>query len=219
MQRKLRIKVCGMKFTENRQQVEKLDVDFLGFIFYAPSKRYIGETPEAGLFQTDKPKVGVFVDENAFEILGLAKNLEFEWVQLHGKENPKTCQMLKRQGLKIIKVFNVDENFDFSSTEPYEKVSNFFLFDTKTKQHGGSGEKFNWETLDKYEGHTPFFLSGGIGPDDIESIKKINHPKLTGLDLNSGFEDAPGVKNIEKLKEFIKEIKNDDPLFEEGCTA
>ena len=198
-----------MKYTENRQQVEKLDVDFLGFIFYPPSKRYIGQTPELGLFQTEKPKVGVFVDENAYEIMGLAKNLRFEWVQLHGKENPKTCRMLKMQGLKIIKVFNVDEDFDFSITEPYEKAANFFLFDTKTKEHGGSGEKFNWEILDKYEGHTPFFLSGGIGPDDADTIKKINHPKLTGVDLNSGFEDAPGVKNIERLKDFIKKITSE----------
>ncbi len=209
MTRELRIKVCGMKYTENRQQVEKLDVDFLGFIFYAPSKRYIGQTPETCLFQTEKPKVGVFVDENAYEILGLAKNLGFEWVQLHGKENPKTCQMLKKQGLKIIKAFNVDENFDFSSTEPYEKAANFFLFDTKTKNHGGSGEKFNWQILEKYEGHIPFFLSGGIGPGDVKLIKEINHPKLTGVDINSGFEDEPGVKNIEKLQAFIKEIKNE----------
>lgn len=207
MERQLRIKVCGMKYTENRQQVEKLDVDFLGFIFYPPSKRYIGQTPEIGLFQSEKPKVGVFVDENAFEILGLAKNLGFEWVQLHGKENPKTCLMLKRQGLKVIKVFNVDEKFDFSTTEPYEKSANFFLFDTKTKSHGGSGEKFDWKILEKYEGHIPFFLSGGIGPDDVKIIKEINHPKLTGVDLNSGFEDEPGIKNIEKLKGFIEEIK------------
>lgn len=195
-----------MKFSENRQLVEKLDVDFLGFIFYPPSKRFIGETPETGLFESKKPKVGVFVDENAFEILGLAKNPGFEYVQLHGKENPKTCQLLKRQGLKIIKAFSIDENFNFAGTQAYAKVSDFFLFDTKTKLHGGSGEKFNWEILDKYEGHTPFFLSGGIGPDDVEIIRKIKHPKLTGVDLNSGFEDEPGIKNIEKLKEFIEEI-------------
>jgi phosphoribosylanthranilate isomerase len=195
-----------MKFTENRQQVEKLHVDFLGFIFYPPSKRYIGETPEPGLFQTQKPKVGVFVDESAFEIMGLAKNLGFEWVQLHGKENPKTCQLLKNQGLKIIKVFNVDEDFNFANTEPFAKAANFFLFDTKTKEHGGSGKKFNWQIVEKYEGHTPFFLSGGIGPDDVGSIKKINHPKLTGVDLNSGFEESPGVKNIEKLRSFVTKI-------------
>ena len=206
MTRKLRIKVCGMKNTQNRQEVEKLDVDFLGYIFYAASKRFVGKNPEPGLFNSEKPKVGVFVDENAFEILALAKNLGFEWIQLHGKENPKTCQLLKRQGLKIIKAFNVDENFNFSNTLPYEKVANFFLFDTKTKNHGGSGEKFNWNILEKYEGHIPFFLSGGIGPEDVERIKEINHAKLTGVDLNSGFEDEPGVKNIEKLKYFIKKI-------------
>ena len=192
-----------MKYTQNRQEVEKLDVDFLGYIFYGPSKRFVGETPEPGLFSTEKPKVGVFVDENAFEILALSRNLGFEWVQLHGKENPKTCQLLKRQGLKIIKAFSVDENFDFENTLPYEKVANYFLFDTKTENHGGSGQKFNWSVLDKYDGHIPFFLSGGIGPEDAESILKINHPKLTGVDVNSGFEDEPGLKNTEKLEKFI----------------
>jgi phosphoribosylanthranilate isomerase len=207
MTRKLKIKVCGMKHTENRQQVEKLDVDFMGYIFYAPSKRFVGETPESGLFDSEKPKVGVFVDENAFEILALAKNLGFEWVQLHGRENPKTCLLLKRQGMKIIKAFSVDENFNFATTLPYVKVANFFLFDTKTKNHGGSGEKFDWTILEKYDGHIPFFLSGGIGPEDVDSILAINHPKLTGVDLNSGFEEAPGIKNIEKLEKFITEIK------------
>ena len=196
-----------MKYTQNGQEVEKLDVDFLGYIFYAPSKRFVGETPEPGLFNTEKPKVGVFVDENAFEILALSRNLGFEWVQLHGKENPKTCQLLKRQGLKIIKAFSVDENFDFENTLPYEKVANYFLFDTKTENHGGSGQKFNWSVLDKYDGHIPFFLSGGIGPEDAETILKINHPKITGVDVNSGFEDEPGLKNTEKLEKFIQEIK------------
>jgi phosphoribosylanthranilate isomerase len=100
----------------------------------------------------------------------------------------------------------VDENFDFETTLPYEKVANYFLFDTKTENHGGSGQKFNWSILDKYNGHIPFFLSGGIGPDDVNGILEINHPKLTGVDLNSGFEDEPGVKNIEKLKTFINQI-------------
>lgn len=196
-----------MKFTENREAVEKLDVDFLGYIFYPQSKRFIGEMPETGLFNSEKPKVAIFVNENAFEILALAKNLGFEYVQLHGKENPKTCQLLKSQGLKIIKVFSVDEIFNFKKTGPFEKVADYFLFDTKTKQHGGSGKKFDWQILEKYKGHTPFFLSGGIGPDDAENIKSINHPKLAGVDLNSGFEDGPGIKNIEKLKAFIEEIK------------
>ena len=114
--------------------------------------------------------------------------------------------MLKKQGLKIIKVFPVDESFKFENTQAYEKVADYFLFDTKTKLPGGSGKKFNWEILEKYTGHTPFFLSGGIGPEDVEQIKAFSHPKLTGIDLNSGFEDDPGLKNIEKLKQFIEEI-------------
>ena len=195
-----------MKHTANREAVEKLPVDWLGFIFYPQSKRFVGENPEAGIFNSDKEKVGVFVNENAFEIMSLAKNLGFEWVQLHGSENPQTCRMLKMQGLKIIKAFSVDENFDFETTVAYEKAATLFLFDTKTPLHGGSGKKFDWTVLEKYTGHIPFLLSGGIGPDDAEEILKINHPKLTGIDVNSGFEDQPGVKNIEKLKEFITKI-------------
>lgn len=207
MERKLRIKVCGMRHTENRREVELLDVEMLGYIFYKPSKRYVGETTEPGLFESGKPKVGVFVDENAFAILGLAKKYKLDFIQLHGKENPKTCAMLKKQGLKIIKAYSVNDAFKFEKTEAFEKVVDYFLFDTKTKVHGGSGEKFNWDILDKYNGHKPFFLSGGIGPDDVEDIKKIKHPKLTGVDLNSGFEDEPGLKSTEKLKTFIEEIR------------
>ena len=196
-----------MKYTANREAVEKLSVDWLGFIFYAPSKRFVGTDPERFLFDSDKPKVAVFVDENAFEVLALTKNFGFSMVQLHGKENPKTCLMLKNQGLKIIKAFSVDENFDFAQTKPFEGAAHYFLFDTKTPQHGGSGQKFDWKLLDKYTGHTPFLLSGGIGPDDVEEIQKIKHPKLTGIDVNSGFEDQPGFKNIKKLEKFIADIK------------
>ncbi|MCF6358462.1 MAG: phosphoribosylanthranilate isomerase, partial [Draconibacterium sp.] len=193
MSRKLKIKVCGMKFTKNRQQVEKLGVDFLGYIFYEPSKRFIGNNPELELFNSKAKKVGVFVDENVFEILGLAKNLGLEYIQLHGKENPKTYRILKNQGLKIIKVFSVNDKSNFSETKQFEKVADYFLFDTKTEIPGGSGKKFNWQILEKYIGHTPFFLSGGISLEDAKSIKEINHSKFTGVDLNSGFEDEPGV--------------------------
>jgi phosphoribosylanthranilate isomerase len=151
--------------------------------------------------------VGVFVDENAFEILGLAKNLGLEYVQLHGKENRKTCSILKKQGLKILKAFSIDDQFKFSSTNAFKSVADYFLFDTKTKLHGGSGKKFNWNILADYKEETPFFLSGGIGPNDAQIIKKIKHPKLAGIDLNSGFEDKPGLKNIENLKNFIEELK------------
>jgi phosphoribosylanthranilate isomerase len=203
MTKKLKIKVCGMKFTANREAVEKLSVDFLGFIFYPKSKRFVGENTDPGLFTSAKTKVAVFVDENAFEILGLAKNFGFDYVQLHGKENPKTCQLLKKQGLKVIKAFNLNEEFDFSMLKAFEKSVDYFLFDTKSDLPGGSGKKFNWEILKKYQGKVPFFLSGGIGPDDAEEIKQLEHPQLFGIDLNSGFEDEPGLKNIEKIKTFI----------------
>lgn len=203
----LKIKVCGMKSTQNREEVEKLAVDFLGFIFYPKSMRFVGEGAEPGLFNASKPKVGVFVDENAFEILGLAKNLGLDYIQLHGKENPKTCQLLKDQRLKVIKAFNLNESFKFEKLHEYEPAVDYFLFDTKTDMPGGSGKKFNWKVLEKYTGKVPFFLSGGIGPDDAEKIKELAHPQLVGIDLNSGFEDETGVKNVEKLKAFIDKIK------------
>jgi phosphoribosylanthranilate isomerase len=141
MTKKLKIKVCGMKFTANREAVEKLPVDFLGFIFYPKSKRFVGENTDPGLFTSAKTKVAVFVNENAFEILGLAKNLGFDYVQLHGKENPKTCQLLRKQGLKVIKAFNLNEDFDFTSLKNYKKSVDYFLFDTKSEVAGRFREK------------------------------------------------------------------------------
>lgn len=196
-----------MKFTKNRELIEKLPVDLLGFIFYPPSKRFVGEIPEEGLFRSAKPRVGVFVDRNAFEILALAGKFGFEWVQLHGSENPETCKLLKDQGLKIIKAFNVDESFSFEKTIPFHGVADYFLFDTKTGKPGGSGKKFDWGILNNYKGTVPFLLSGGIRPEDAATIKNFNHPRLAGIDLNSGFEDEPGWKNPDKLEEFIKQIK------------
>jgi phosphoribosylanthranilate isomerase len=207
MKRKLTIKVCGMMHTANRQEIDKLPVDLLGFIFYSQSKRFVGAEYEPGLFNTTKKKTGVFVDENIFEMMGLAKNLGFEYIQLHGKENPDTCKILKKQGLKVIKAFNLHDAFDFSVLLPYEKNVSYFLFDTRSELPGGSGKKFNWKVLEKYTGHTPFFMSGGIQPEDADAILQLDHPKLHGIDLNSGFEDEPGLKNIEKLKSFISAIK------------
>jgi len=195
-----------MKYASNREKLEDLPIDFLGYIFYEPSKRFVGVKPEKSLFSSSTENVGVFVNENAFKILSHSQKYGFKYVQLHGKENPKTCGMLKKQGLKIIKAFSVDEKFDFEKTLAFEKVADYLLFDTKTKLHGGSGEKFNWKILEKYNGHTPFFLSGGLCLEDAKVIKKLDHPKLTGVDLNSGFEDEPGLKNVEKLKQFITEL-------------
>lgn len=207
MNQELKIKVCGMKFPENRQLVEQLGVDYLGFIFYPPSKRYAGDSPGDELFKTTIPKVGVFVNEKTDIILAAAEKFELSVIQLHGQETPGECRKLQAYGLKIIKAFNIFRNFNFDKTSEYEEITNFFLFDAQTDLPGGSGKKFDWQVLESYNGKTPFFLSGGITPEDAGTIKKITHPRLAGVDLNSGFEDSPGRKNTEKLKQFINSIK------------
>jgi len=204
---KIRIKVCGMKYTANREAVEHLPVDYLGFIFFPGSKRFVGKSPELQLFSTEAKKVAVFVDENISALLEMVKNYGFDTVQLHGNESPGTCLILKQEGLKVIKAFHVDERLDFSALNAYDDVTDYFLFDTKTDLPGGSGKKFTWNVLQEYSGEKPFFLSGGIQPEDTENVKQFCHPRCFGIDLNSGFEDQPGLKNLEKLRQFITRIK------------
>lgn len=197
-----------MLYPANREEIEKLPVDFLGFIFYPKSKRYAGKDADRRLFDSAKNKVGVFVDESCNEILSLAQRNGFKFVQLHGKEDPFVCRILKKNGLKVIKAFNLNEDFRFRILKDYESAVDYFLFDTKTRVPGGSGQKFNWDILGKYKESTPFFLSGGIKPDDAPKIRQISHSCLYGVDLNSGFEDEPGLKNVDKLKKFIDELQS-----------
>lgn len=206
MNEDLKIKVCGMKYTFNRQEVELLPVDFLGFIFYEGSKRFPGRFPEHGLCDTPKAGVAVFVNQDITEIVNIAVQQGLTYIQLHGDEDAETCRVLARQGFKIIKAFHVHDDFDFGDTRPYEHAASFFLFDTKSNVPGGSGKKFRWTVLEKYQGTTPFFLSGGITPMDAGEIKEIAHPQLYGIDINSGFEDEPGMKNLEKLRSFLSRI-------------
>jgi phosphoribosylanthranilate isomerase len=210
----LRIKVCGMKDLQNRQLLETLPIDLLGFIFYPPSPRYAGNQPAdylTKLTSTGKEKAGVFVDESTSNILQITRKYELTHVQLHGGEKPEQCKELRKAGLKVIKVFRVNSGFDFSTTGPYAGVADYFLFDTRAEQPGGTGKKFNWQILENYQFDVPFFLSGGIGPDDAGAVLKFNHPMLYGLDLNSGFEDEPGIKNFEKLKVFLDAVHSPPP--------
>lgn len=202
----MKIKICGMKFTPNRMKTESLPVDFLGFIFYPASSRYIGTDPQEGLFDTQKIKVGVFVNESPDQLLSLAGRFGLDFVQLHGQETPSFCQAVKEKNFKVIKAFNLDDHFDFGSLKDYEPCTDYFLFDTRTRLPGGSGQKFNWEILSRYEGNTLFFLSGGIAPGDEDKIRQIEHPRFFGVDLNSGFEKAPGLKNIGKINHFIHNL-------------
>lgn len=197
----MKIKVCGMKFPENVQQVAALKPDYLGFIFYPHSPRFVGYTPneELAMLRLPAKKVGVFVDKDFSTIKSLIKTYQLDAVQLHGNEPAETCAVLK-QTVEVIKAFGVDENFDFDLLNAYENKVDYFLFDTKTAAHGGSGKVFNWAVLEKYQLKTPFFISGGLNNQNLADVLKLKHPAFYGVDLNSGFEDEPGLKNIEKLK-------------------
>ena len=196
------VKVCGMRDAENIHEVEALGIDLIGFIFWPKSSRYVSERP--AYLPTNCKRVGVFVDENIEVVKKIAQDYALDYIQLHGNETPDYCALLK--GHKLIKAFNIATAEDFEQTKPYEGLVNYFLFDTKGKSVGGNGTKFDWSVLDDYHGTTPFILSGGIGPDDTARIRSFHHPQLAGIDLNSKFEDAPALKNIQKLKTFLEQL-------------
>ena len=206
----LKIKVCGMRDPENISGVVAASPDYLGFIFYPKSKRFVGFEPSmAGLnlVPDSVKKVGVFVDETPEKVLEIYQSWKLDVVQLHGNETPDYCQQMKDAGIMVFKAFSVNEQFDFDALTAYSTVCECFLFDTKGNSLGGTGQKFDWQILANYRGDVPFFLSGGIGPDDVEAVRNFNHPQLFGIDLNSGFEISPAVKNVEKIRKFIAEIR------------
>ncbi|MGQ8337117.1 phosphoribosylanthranilate isomerase [Sunxiuqinia sp. A32] len=211
MKKELKIKVCGMRDPENIQGVLKALPDFLGYIFYPKSKRFIGNQPDAVIFDTvprSTQKVGVFVNEDIKQVISLCREYNLQVAQLHGNESPEYCQDVSNEKITVFKAFSLNEEFDFSVLPSYSKCVDYFLFDTKGKLPGGTGLKFNWEILDQYQLEVPFFLSGGIGPDDVTAIKKLNHSQLFGLDINSGFEVEPALKDVEAVRKFIQEIRN-----------
>lgn len=208
---RVEIKVCGMN--KNTTEVAALKPDYLGFIFWKTSKRcFEGTMPS---IPHSVKKVGVFVDATIQEITQTVKTQELLFAQLHGKETPAFCDELKKKNpqLKIIKVFSIKDDFEFGQLKHFEDVCDYYLFDTKGKLPGGNGYSFNWEVLKKYPSTKPYFLSGGIGLEEIDSIKKfMKNPEsqyCKVIDINSKFEDEPGLKNIEKLKIF-KELLTDN---------
>jgi len=205
----MQIKVCGLTNPENIEGIYKLGVDYLGFIFYPKSPRWV----EALLTNTDflphdAQKVGVFVNEKYEKIKDCIEKYQLTHLQFHGDEDSKFIKQFKNMNLRIFNVFKIDENFDFSIIKDFESSADYFLFDTQTKNHGGSGKKFNWESLQNYTGKTPFLLSGGIKPEDYKLINEFKHPQFAGVDLNSGFELKPGLKDINKLKFFLEKLRN-----------
>jgi phosphoribosylanthranilate isomerase len=188
-----KLKICGMKYPDNIVEVSQLLPDYLGFIFSENSSRFFdGEIPE---IPKSIKKVGVFVDATLEEIISKIKKYDLNAVQLHGNETPEFCKNIKQENIEIIKVFSVNDDFDFEVVKPFGAVSDYFLFDTKGKLPGGNGITFNWQILEKYNSIKPFFLSGGIGIEDIEKIKQMNLP-IYAIDVNSKFEIEPGLKNI-----------------------
>ena len=203
----MKIKVCGMTEAENLKTVLEYKPDFFGFIFYEKSPRNITDKQVLQVAINDTKKVGVFVNENIDEVNKLAIAYKLDSVQLHGDESPEYCDELKNSGTNVIKVFPIDEQFSFDLLKPYTAFVDYFLFDTKGTKRGGNGTRFDWGILDKYVLDIPFFLSGGITVDDVEEIRGLKHPQLHAVDINSGFEISPGIKNAELVAMFTKQIK------------
>ena len=195
----------------NAREVSGTGADYMGFIFYPGSKRYVGRDPDKSLFSSVPGKilkVGVFVNEKTAELLRIARKYSLELVQLHGAETPADCRTIRSAGFGVIKSFGIEPDFNFDALASYIPEVDHFLFDTRSDHHGGTGTRFNWEILDQYDFEKSFFLSGGIGPDHAEEILAFQHPSFHGVDINSRFEIFPGVKDIDKLKTFITHIKS-----------
>lgn len=216
----LSLKVCGMNQPGNMIQVAELQPDYLGFIFYDKSPRYFDE--ELPELPAEIKKTGVFVNASIKEILQKVSKYNLNAVQLHGDESAGFCKDLKTELQQLgntpemIKVFSVGENFDFQEIKPYEGIVDYFLFDTKTELRGGSGKDFDWKILKEYPSNTPFFLSGGIGPEHGSAIAelkdhflRIGKPALLyAVDVNSKFELKPGLKKLKELKDFKTQINS-----------
>lgn len=207
------IKVCGMREPENIRQVAGLDIDWMGFIFYERSPRKITDGAERhdAVIRTSasRPRlkrVGVFVNASPEEMMETAAVYQLDYLQLHGNETPDDCHALQKRGYSLIKAFSVATADDLKRTSGYEGRADYFLFDTKCKGYGGSGKQFDWSVLEAYEGETPFLLSGGIRPESAEAIRRFCHPRFAGIDLNSGFEIEPGLKDTHQLENFIRDL-------------
>lgn len=225
-----------MRDARNIREVSQLGVDMIGMIFYPKSPRYVEmQSSHAGIIpdyakedigvsdssensSKDSSKtparVGVFVDDMVQNIVTRVVNYHLDYVQLHGNEPREMCENLRstldpdiRPGIKIIKAISVSDASDIQKYKEYVGAVDLFLFDTKCKTVGGSGQQFDWQVLEQYDGEVPFLLSGGIGPDDASRLHAFHHPKCIGIDLNSRFEIEPGVKDVEKLKGFLNEIQ------------
>lgn len=211
-----------MRDADNIRDISALGVDMIGLIFYPPSPRFVQQfSSGAGIIPDYAPdmgktplRVGVFVDDMPQNIVTRVYNYKLDYIQLHGNEPRETLENLRatidpdiKPNIKIIKAISVSSAEDIKKYKEYVGAADLFLFDTKCKTVGGSGEQFDWQVLQAYDGDVPFLLSGGIGPDDAERVRNFHHPKCIGIDLNSKFEIEPALKDVEKLKQFLVKVK------------
>jgi len=203
------IKVCGMRDAKNIQEVDEIEaVNWMGFIFFPRSSRDVGVEVPSYMPENTK-RVGVFVNEYQGNIQLRLRDYNFDLVQLHGDETPEYCVELRKfipENVQIIKMIQIAEHEDIKKASEYEDAVDYFLFETKCSCYGGSGKQFDWSILSQYKGKKPFILTGGIGPDDAEKVKAFQHPMFAGIDLNSKFESAPAMKDVEAIKKFIKQL-------------
>ena len=197
-----------MRDSENIRAIEQTKADLMGFIFHPKSPRFVASLPE--YMPKKQKRVGVFVNASLEQILAKAQKFSLEYIQLHGDEPPAFCSELKNRGLKVIRAQRISNADDIIRAESYN-MADLMIFDTKTELYGGSGKKFNWQLLENYKGCVPFLLSGGIRSDTFEEIKAFFHPQFAGIDLNSGFEISPALKDVGKLNNFIEKIKGMRP--------
>lgn len=197
----MKVKVCGITEQANYDAISN-QVSMIGFNFYRPSKRFIGMNTIVK--SSNAIHVGVFVNAPLDEISIAAKTYALDYIQCHGGESIDYCKKLS-EDFKIIKVFSIANEEDLSFTKDFA-FCDYFLFDTKTKDFGGSGQKFDWTILDAYDGDVPFLLAGGLGPQDAAIIKNIDHAQFAGIDINSKFETQPGIKDIDMINAFLLKL-------------
>ena len=202
----MKLKVCGMREKKNIISLTDLKPNYIGFIFWISSTRYVDQStpslPEA------IKKTGVFVDATIDFIKSMVQNHQLKAVQLHGEETPDYCSIIQKFGVEVIKSFSIKDQFDYNKINIYEDYCDYYLFDTKGKLPGGNGYAFDWTLLNAYPSEKPFFLSGGIGPNEIIKIKDLINTSLPlyAIDVNSKFEYSPGLKNIDLIRQFKKQL-------------
>jgi phosphoribosylanthranilate isomerase len=208
----MNIKVCGITEMKQLQQLDGLDIDFAGLIFYKESPRYIGEKlmkNELKKADFDLKKVGVFVNPEMIDVLDAIDEYGLDAVQLHGDEGPGMCEDLSSE-VEVIKAFRVADGTDIDKlVAPYDGVCDYYLFDSDglKESFGGTGKQFDWNILTRAKIEKPFFLSGGIGLEDAAKVKAFKHPDFFGIDINSRFEKSPGVKDMGAVLQFRQALK------------